>query len=86
MFGNENDNGLDDERCALVVQDHFTRWVDCYLAPTNSADDTKLALRNFMGAGREAARFYSDNSAEIIAAVKELKWLHDTSTPYRQME
>ena len=42
-----------------------------------------LALRTYMGAGREPARLYSDNSAEIIAAAKELKWLHDTSTPYR---
>ena len=36
-----------------------------------------------MGPQCEPQHVYSDNSKELIKDLKDLKWMHDTSTPHR---
>ena len=52
--------------------DIATRWVKAYPAKTKTAEETKVALRHFMGTV-DPKRIYSDNSQEIKKACQLLK-------------
>ena len=67
---------------ALVLQDSFTKWIECHPAETKSAEECKKAFTHFTGNG-EIERFYSDGSKELAKMTADLGISHDTSTPYR---
>ena len=41
------------------------------------------ALQHFVGPNDKVKFFYTDGSGELEGAAKIMKWVHDTSTPYR---
>ena len=40
-------------------------------------------LKRFIGPQCKPEHVYTDNAGELVAALEELKWPHDTSTPHR---
>ena len=77
------------ERHGLVILDRGTDYVACYPVPdyiacypvpSKTADDTERALAHFAG-DSTVSLFHSDNSPELLKAVRDLGWRHSTSTP-----
>ena len=83
VLGKEEEISRHDDTCALVILDRFTRWLDCFPLPNRSAESTEDALNKFIGPKQKVKRFYTDCSAELIAAARALGWKHDTATPQR---
>ena len=74
------EESLHRERHGLVIYDRGTVWICCYPVQSKSADDTQRALLHFAG-NAKVDLFYSDNSPELLKAVKEIGWPHASSTP-----
>ncbi|MHC4951072.1 MAG: hypothetical protein ACYTEU_08835, partial [Planctomycetota bacterium] len=68
---------------ALIVMDRFTRWLQGYAANSKASDEIVRDLQRFLGPQVKPQHVYTDNSKEFIAALQELNWPHDTSTPHR---
>ena len=76
--------GLNGEREALTVRDVATGVAHMYPTMTKTAGEVRMSLMHFAGkstAERQIRLVYSDNAVEIGFACRQLKWLHDTSTP-----
>ena len=67
---------------SLCLIDRATNFVGVYPLASKTSDDACEALAHFSG-GTQVQRFYTDNSAELAKAAKDLAWPHDTSTPGR---
>ncbi len=78
----ETEAGMDGERASLNTLDVATMFTDVGLAKSKSAMDSELTLREHVG-DNAVTRFYSDGSPELKKAARELKWVHETSTPHR---
>ena len=74
----DDGQGIDNDKVALVVKDHFSGWIDIYPAACKSADEVVLALNHFQGTTRSTSikLFYSDNAPELVAAGRRLKLQH----------
>ena len=48
----DDGQGIDNDKVALVVKDHFSGWIDIYPAACKSADEVVLALNHFQGTSR----------------------------------
>lgn len=80
---NDDDASRNEDRYALVLMDRYSRWLQAYASKTKDHKECMLQLQRFFGPQNRPEHFYSDNSGELIKALKELGWLHDTSTPSR---
>ena len=80
---NEEDESRSLDRVALIVMDRFTKWMQSYPAPTKEAKEVVRDLQRFVGPQAKPQHVYTDNAQEFIAALQELNWPHDTSTPHR---
>ena len=80
---NEDDESRSNDRVAMVVMDRFTKWLQGFAAPSKEAKEVIRDLQKFVGPQVKPQHVYTDNSQEFIAALKELNWPHDTSTPHR---
>lgn len=80
---NEDDASRDKDKVVCVIQDQHTHWLQAFADQGKSAEETKKALRRFLGPQTKAKHAYSDNSKELAKAFKDLDITHDTSTPYR---
>ena len=78
----ETDLGLQESKVAMVMLDHATNWTRIFPGSAKSAELAKEAINDFKG-DNKIKEIYTDNTLEIIKAVKELKLHHETSTPYR---
>ena len=74
--------GLTGERDGLAVVDRASDYKDCFPLMGRFAHDAAGALIEFFG-DVKPKRVYTDQAQELIAACRELKYNHDTSTPYR---
>ncbi len=63
----------------MVVLDRFAQWLQAYPSKTKTADEREIYLKEFVGPQCEPQHVYSENSKELIKALKDLKWRHDTS-------
>ena len=52
-----------------------------YPTETKSAEDAKRSLLHFTGPDARVKTFHSDNAWELVAAARELGWIHSTATP-----
>jgi hypothetical protein len=77
------DRGSNGERAALIALDRATQWLGAYPVATKSAFDATNALLHFAGVAANVKAFYSDNSPELVAAARAMRWPHTTSTPGR---
>ena len=50
---------------------------------TRNHEEVVKALRRFMPMDQTPKHAYLDNAPELIKAMEELSWTHDTSTPHR---
>ena len=46
---NADGDGIDKEKVAIVIKDHFTGWVEIYPAAGKSAGECELAIGSFQG-------------------------------------
>ena len=67
-------------RCAVVVQDLATQWLQSHSHKTKSSQKTEKSLRKFLEATDEPKVICSYNSLEFG---KACDWNHCTSTPHR---
>ena len=81
----EDGDGIDNGKVALVIKDHYSKWIEAYPSGCKSTDTAAFAIGDFMGTNRRERikRMYIDNATELLAAVSRLKIHHGTSTPYR---
>ena len=70
-------------RCAIVVQDLATQWIQAYPCKTKTSQETQRSLQKFLEPERKPKVIYTDNSLEFGKACEDLSWNHCTSTPHR---
>ena len=79
----EEDVGINDEPCALIVLDRGTDYLDAFPLKDKTADSHLKALLEFAGPNYYINELYTANSLELIKAAADAKWIHSTSTPER---
>ena len=80
---NENDASRESDRVALIILDRYSRWLQGYASKQKTAAECEKFFKRFVGPQCKPEHVYTDNSQEFLAALKELNWPHDTSTPHR---
>ena len=70
-------------RCAVVVQDLATQWIQSYPCKTKTSQETQRSLQKFLEPNRKPKVIYTDNSSEFGKVCEDLSWSHCTSTPHR---
>ena len=70
-------------RCAAVVQDLATQWIQSYPCKTETSQETEKSLQKFLEPTRDLKVIYTDNSLEFGKACEDLSWNHDASAPHR---
>ena len=70
-------------RYALIIQDEYSKWNQSYATKTRNHEDVVKAFRRFVPIDLMPKHVYMDNAPELIKAMAELSWTHDTSTPHR---
>ena len=68
-------------RCAVVVQDLASQWLQSYMCKTKTSQETEKCLMMFLEPTRKPKVIYTDNSLEFGKSCEELFWNHCTSTP-----
>ena len=79
----DNCESRNNHRCAVVVQDLATQWVQAYPCKTKTSRETQRSLQKFLKPNRKPKVIYTDNSLEFGKACEDLSWNHCTSTPHR---
>ena len=82
-ISNEDDESRTHDRVAMIVLDRFTQWLQGYPCKTKFSDECVLNFQKFVGPQCKPEHVCTDNSKEFKSSLKELKWLHDTSTTHR---
>ena len=70
-------------RCAVVVQDLATQWIQSCPCKTKTSQETQRSLQKFLEPDRKPKVIYTDNSLEFGEVCEDLSWNHCTSTPHR---
>ena len=82
VLGSETDFSRHGDTAALVCQDFSTTWIAGYPAPAKSAAESTVSLQHFIGKVK-GVHMYTDESAELEAACRQLEITQDVSTPQR---
>ena len=78
-----NFESRNNHRCAVVVQDLATQWIQAYPCKTKTSQETQRSLQKFLEPERNPKVIYTDNSLEFGKSCEDLSWSHCTSTPHR---
>ena len=78
----DEEEGIDSERIALVVKDVATGFIYVYPSARRNTESIILAMKHFTGPADKVGIFYSDNAPELVAAMKILQWRHTISKDY----
>ena len=70
-------------RCAVVVQDLATQWIQAYPCQNKTSQETQRSFQKFLEPERKPKVIYTDNSFEFGKACEDLSWSHCTSAPHR---
>ena len=70
-------------RCAVVMQDLATQWIQSYPCKTKTSQETQRSLQKFLEPERKPKVIYTDNSLEFGKACVDLSCNLCTSTPRR---
>ncbi len=70
------------DNAVLVIQDRFTRWLECYPTPEHTTHATTTAFRAFLG-HCSAKRACADGFQELTGACKAMGIVPDIATPHR---
>ena len=68
---------------ALALKDDSTEFRGFYPQSSKGAEQSAASIRHFIGPRNKLGTLRTDNSKELIKSAKNLKALHETSTPYR---
>ena len=79
----DNCESRNNHRCAVVVQDLATQWIQTYPCKNKTSLETQRSLQKFLEPERKPKVIYTDNSLEFGKACEDLSWNHCTSTPHR---
>ena len=79
----DNCESRNNHRCAVVVQDLATQWIQAYPCKTKTSQEPQRSLQKFLEPERNPKVIYTDNSLEFGKACEDLSWNHCTSTPHR---
>ena len=79
----DNCESRNNHRCAIVVQDLATQWIQAYPCKAKTSQETQRSLQKFLEPDRKPKVIYTDNSLEFGKACEDLSWNHCTSTPHR---
>ena len=79
----DNCESRNNHRCAVVVQDLATQWIQAYPCKTKTSQETQRSLQKFLEPDRKPKVIYTDNSLEFGKSCEDLSWNHCTSTPHR---
>ena len=77
-----NDTSRHGDTVSCVIHDRATKRIGNYPAKSKSAEATKEAFQKFLG-DVVPKKVYTDNSKEFEAALRDLHYPHETSTPHR---
>ena len=70
-------------RCAVVVQDLATQWIQSYPSNTKTSQETQKSLQKFLEPTRKPKVNYNDSSLEFGKYCEDLTWNHCMATPHR---
>ena len=79
----DNCESRNNHRCAVVVQDLATQWIQAYPCRNKTSQETQRSLQKFLEPERKPKVICTDNSLEFGKACEDLSWNHCTSTPLR---
>ena len=80
----DNCESRNNHRCAVVVQDLATQWIQAYPCKNkNFSGNTKELAKSSWSRIGSLKDIYTDNSLEFGKACEDLSWNHCTSTPHR---
>ena len=79
----ESCESRNNHRCAVVVQDLATQWIQTYPCKTKTSQETQKSLQKFLEPDRKPKEICTDNSLEFGKACEDLSWNDCTSTPHR---
>ena len=79
----EESGSRNNHRCAVVVQDLATQWLQSYLCKTKTSQETQKNLMKFLELTRKPKVTYTGDSLEFGKSCEDLSWNHCTSTPHR---
>ena len=68
----EGCESCDNNRCAVVVQDLATQWLQSYPCRTKTSQETQKSLQKFLEPTRKPRVIYTDNSLEFGKACEDL--------------
>ena len=77
---NEGCESRDNHRCAAVVPDLATRWIQSRPCKTKSSHETTKSLLKFLEPSQARKVVYADNLMEFGRACEVLSWNHRTSS------
>lgn len=76
------EGGYRGEVVALAIKDLHTQFRHVYPSISKSAGDSVQAINHFVGPKDDVEVIYTDNSRELISAIQELGYRHQTSIEY----
>ena len=79
----ENCESRNNHRCAIVVQDLATQWIQSYPCKTKTSQETQGGCKSSWSRKWKLKVIYTDNSLECGKACEDLSWNQCTSTPHR---
>ena len=72
----EESESRNNHRCAVVVQDLATQWLQSHPCKTKSFQETQKSLMKFLEPTRKPKVIYTENSLEFGKSCEELSWNH----------
>ena len=75
------DRGINGEADAIVFYDLATSWIDVMPIMSRSDANTVDAFNRFAGPQNDIKMMHTDQAKELVSACKELRWIHEWSTP-----
>ena len=79
----DNCESRNNHRCAVVVQDLATQWIQAYPCKNKTSQETQRSLQKFLEPTWKPKVIYTHISLEFGKACEDLSWNHCTSTPHR---
>ena len=73
----DNCESRNNHRCAVMVQDLATQWIQAYPCKYKTSQETQRSLQKFLEPNRKPKVIYT----EFGKACEDLSWNHCTSTP-----
>ena len=76
------EEGFKGEQVALVLKDLHTQYRYVYSSQTKDAQSSMDGVNHFIGSKDDAQVVYTDSSPELLRAIKDLGYRHQTSIEY----